>query len=97
VTANCLHPGVIASGWGKTYGSAFSVLLKLAKPFLLTTEQGAKTSVYLASAPEVAGVTGKYFDKCGPVRSSRVSYDEASWTRLWEVSEAMTSRVAKAA
>jgi hypothetical protein len=42
-------------------------------------------------------VTGKYFDKCKPARSNAASYDEASWARLWDISEAMTSRVAKAA
>jgi NAD(P)-dependent dehydrogenase (short-subunit alcohol dehydrogenase family) len=97
VTANCLHPGVIASGFGHTYKGVFSVLLKLAKPFLLSTEEGARTSVYLASSPDVAGVTGKYFDKCRPVRSNEVSYDQPSWARLWEISGTMTSQVAKAA
>ena len=97
VTANCLHPGVIASGFGQTYKGVFSVLVRLAKPFLLSTEEGARTSIYVASSPEVAGVTGKYFDKCKPARSNAASYDEASWARLWQVSDAMTSRVAKAA
>jgi NAD(P)-dependent dehydrogenase (short-subunit alcohol dehydrogenase family) len=97
VTVNCLHPGVVASGFGQTYKGAFSILVKLGKPFLLSTEAGARTSVYLASSPEVEGVTGKYFDKCKPARSNAASYDESSWTRLWEVSEAMTSKVAKAA
>ena len=97
VTANCLHPGVIASGFGKTYGGALSVVLKLMKPFLGSPEEGARTSVYLASSPDVAGVTGKYFDKCKAVRSNAVSYDEASWVRLWEVSEGMTSKQAAAA
>jgi NAD(P)-dependent dehydrogenase (short-subunit alcohol dehydrogenase family) len=90
VTANCLHPGVIASGFGQTYSGAFSILIKMIKPFLATTEAGARTSVYLASSPEVREVTGKYFAKCKPVRSNAVSYDEASWRRLWEVSEEMT-------
>lgn len=97
VTVNCLHPGVVASGFGQTYKGAFSILVKLGKPFLLSTEAGARTSIYLASSPEVEGVTGKYFDKCKPARSNAASYDESSWTRLWEVSEAMTSKVAKAA
>ncbi len=97
VTANCLHPGVVGSGFGQTYKGAFSILVRLGKPFLLSNEAGARTSVYLASSPDVVGVTGKYFDKCKPSRSNAVSYDEASWARLWEVSEAMASRVAKAA
>jgi retinol dehydrogenase-12 len=97
VTANCLHPGVIASGFGQTYKGAFSFLVKLAKPFLGTPEEGARTSVYLALSPEVEGVTGKYFSKCKAVRSNRESYEETGWARLWEVSEAMTSKHAAAA
>jgi retinol dehydrogenase 14 len=93
VTANCLHPGVVASGFGRTYSGTFAFLLTLASPFLLSNEKGARTSIYLASSPDVEGVTGKYFDKCTAVRSSRLSYDEASWTRLWEVSEKMTAGV----
>jgi len=90
VTTNCLHPGVIASGFGQTYGGAFSVLIKMVKPFLLTTEAGARTSVYLASSAEVRDVSGKYFAKCKPVRSNAASYDEASWGKLWALSEEMT-------
>jgi NAD(P)-dependent dehydrogenase (short-subunit alcohol dehydrogenase family) len=97
VTANCLHPGVIASGFGQTYKGAFSVLIRIAKPFLSTPEDGAKTSVYLASSPTVAGVTGRYFVKCEATRSNAASYDEASWVRLWDVSDAMTSKRAAAA
>ncbi|HEY3820438.1 MAG TPA: SDR family oxidoreductase [Polyangiaceae bacterium] len=97
VTANCLHPGVIASGFGQTYGSAVSVLIKLARPFLLNTEEGARTSVYLASSPEVAGVTGKYFSKCKPVKSNRVSYDVQSQQKLWSLSEQLVKAQAKAA
>jgi NAD(P)-dependent dehydrogenase (short-subunit alcohol dehydrogenase family) len=89
VTTNCLHPGIIASGFGQTYGGAFSVFIKLLKPFLLSTEAGARTSVYLASSTEVGDVTGKYFAKCKPIRSNAASYDEASWRKLWEMSEAM--------
>jgi NAD(P)-dependent dehydrogenase (short-subunit alcohol dehydrogenase family) len=97
VTVNCLHPGVIATGFGKADGGALSVLLRLAKPFLGTPEEGARTSVYLASSPELANVTGQYFEKCKPVRSSAASYDEPSRQRLWEVSEAMIAKHAAAA
>jgi NAD(P)-dependent dehydrogenase (short-subunit alcohol dehydrogenase family) len=97
VTANCLHPGVIASGFGQTYKGTFSMLVRLAKPFLASTDEGAKTSIYLASSPEVRGVGGRYFVKCKPTRSSQVSYDPASWTRLWQVSETMSAKQAVAA
>jgi NAD(P)-dependent dehydrogenase (short-subunit alcohol dehydrogenase family) len=97
VTANCLHPGVIASGFGQTYGGAVSVLLKIVRPFLLTAEEGARTSVYLASSPEVEGVSGKYFSKCKAVPSNAVSYEEQSQNKLWSLSEQMVKAQAKAA
>ena len=86
VTANALHPGVIASGFGQTYPGAMSFFVKVARPFLLTSEEGARTSVYLASSPEVEGKTGGYYSKCRPVHSSSVSYDEASQQKLWALS-----------
>ena len=97
VTANALHPGVIGSGFGQTYPGALSVLVKIARPFLLTPEEGAATSVYLASSPEVEGMTGQYFSKCRPVRSNAVSYDVASQRKLWALSVEMVSPHAAAA
>jgi NAD(P)-dependent dehydrogenase (short-subunit alcohol dehydrogenase family) len=97
VTANCLHPGVIASGFGQTYGGAISVLVKMARPFLLTAEEGARTSVYLASSREVEGVTGKYFSKCKAVHSSKLSYDVQSQQKLWSLSEQLVKVNAQAA
>jgi NAD(P)-dependent dehydrogenase (short-subunit alcohol dehydrogenase family) len=89
-TTNTLHPGVIASGFGQTYGGIFSVLIKIARPFFSTPEEGAKTQVWLSSSPDVAGVTGKYFDKCAEKKTSRAARDEAAPRRLWEISETMT-------
>jgi NAD(P)-dependent dehydrogenase (short-subunit alcohol dehydrogenase family) len=97
VTANALHPGVVASGFGQTYPGALSFLVKVARPFLLTNEEGARTSVHLASSPEVQGVSGKYFAKCRPVRSNAVSYDEASQRKLWSLSFEMIQTPAQAA
>jgi NAD(P)-dependent dehydrogenase (short-subunit alcohol dehydrogenase family) len=97
VTANALHPGVIGSGFGQTYGSALSVLVKIARPFMLTPEEGARTSVFLASSPDVEGVTGKYFSKCKAIRSNAVSYDEPSQRKLWALSEQLVQRQAHAA
>lgn len=87
ITANCLHPGVIASGFARTYGGFVATLAKLASPFLLTPEEGAKTSIYLASSPAVEGVSGQYFVECRSVRSSSASYDVEAQKRLWEQSE----------
>jgi NAD(P)-dependent dehydrogenase (short-subunit alcohol dehydrogenase family) len=90
VTANCLHPGVVATGFGKNDPGWLRFFVKLGKPFLLTPEKGARTSVYLATSPEVEGVSGKYFDRSRPVRSHRASYDPALQRALWEKSEELT-------
>ena len=87
VTANALHPGVIASGFGKNDKGWFALGAKLMAPFLITPEKGARTSVYLASSPEVEGVNGQYFKRSKPIKSSRQSYDEAAQKKLWEVTE----------
>jgi retinol dehydrogenase-12 len=96
VTANTLHPGVIASGFGQTYGGFFSKLIKVAHPFMTTTEGGAKTQVYLASSPEVEGVSGKYFEKCKEATPTRKAQSDEDARRLWELSEEMTGLRAKA-
>ena len=96
VTANCLHPGVVATGFGQTYGGAMSWLIKIAHVFMIDPKKGAETSVYLASSKDVEGVTGKYYDKCKAVPSTKVSYDQAAAKRLWEVSEALVSQHTKA-
>jgi NAD(P)-dependent dehydrogenase (short-subunit alcohol dehydrogenase family) len=90
VTANSLHPGVIASGFGHTYGGIISAVLNLAKPFLLTPEVGAKTPVWLASSPDVDGITGKYFAKCKEVKPSPRALEEGAPERLWKISEGLS-------
>lgn len=93
VTANCLHPGVIASGFGKNVPGLMKFLVGIAAPFLWTVEKGSRTSVKLASSPEVEGVSGKYFDEKGRERrSSKVSYDEAAQKRLWAESERLVAK-----
>ncbi len=87
VTANCLHPGVISTNLMKLEGRRVTkLLMKLVQPFLSSPETGAETSLYVASSPEVEGVSGKYFVKCKAVPSSPVSYDEALQERLWALS-----------
>jgi NAD(P)-dependent dehydrogenase (short-subunit alcohol dehydrogenase family) len=87
VTANSLHPGVVASGFGQGEATGlFKWAFKLAKPFLISTESGARTSVYLASSPEVEGQTGLYFDKCKPRHPTRRAQDPELARKLWDVS-----------
>lgn len=90
VTANALHPGAVNTGFGKNNRGLMNIAMKIFTFFAIKVEDGAKTSVYLASSPEVEGVTGKYFDKCKQKQSSQVSYDEAAQKRLWEISEQLT-------
>jgi NAD(P)-dependent dehydrogenase (short-subunit alcohol dehydrogenase family) len=86
VTANVLHPGFVRTGFGKNVGGLFKVAISAAQMFALSPEQGADTIVYLASSPEVEGITGKYWDKRKPIRSNTQSYNEADQRRLWEAS-----------
>lgn len=89
VTANCLHPGAVATNiWGSAMGPV-SPLGKLTKLFMMSPGKGAETSVYLASSPEVEAVTGKYFDDRREKRSSAVSHDEGLAAKLWETSAKM--------
>lgn len=84
VTVNALHPGVVATSFGKNTGGWVKVLSTLAGPFLLTPEKGAATSVYLASAPEVERVTGSYFVRSKPHTSSPASYDRGLQEQVWQ-------------
>jgi retinol dehydrogenase-14 len=90
VTVNCLHPGAVSTRLGAQNGAIARALIGLLRPFLRSPQDGAKTSVYLAAAPEVDGVSGKYFIDCRPARSSRESQDREVARRLWERSAAMT-------
>lgn len=89
VTANALHPGAVASGFATNNNSPMYALFKLARPFMKTPEQGAQTLIYLASSPDVRGVTGRYFADCREKRPSAAALDDAAARRLWEISEEM--------
>jgi NAD(P)-dependent dehydrogenase (short-subunit alcohol dehydrogenase family) len=90
VTANALHPGVVATAFGaEDPGRVQQVLTPLVQRWMKTPEQGAKTSIYLASAPELDNVTGQYFANSTPKKSSKRSYSRADADRLWQVSAAL--------
>jgi NAD(P)-dependent dehydrogenase (short-subunit alcohol dehydrogenase family) len=90
VTANCLHPGLVGTAFASRGPTAIRILARLARPFLRSPAKGAATSVYLATSPEVATVTGRYFAGRRARRTSRESYDRAVAARLWETSEQLT-------
>jgi retinol dehydrogenase-12 len=90
VTANALHPGFVATGFGKNNGAFMKAAMALAQRVgAITPEEGAQTSVYLASSPEVEGVSGKYFVKCAVAEPSRQALDLEAARRLWRVSAEM--------
>lgn len=88
VTANCLHPGYLNTGLMRESPDWMRALWR---PFLPNAECGARTALYLATAPELETVTGGYFERCRPARSSRRSYDIAARRRLWDASAALTN------
>ncbi len=90
VTANCLHPGLVASRFNHNNGFLMRLGMYFMRPAMISSAEGARTSVYLATSAEVDGVTGKYFVNEREVRSSRQSYDRDAARRLWEASDRMT-------
>jgi NAD(P)-dependent dehydrogenase (short-subunit alcohol dehydrogenase family) len=87
VAATVLHPGVVRTAFGTEDPARWQrVFLPLVRPFLKTPDEGAQTSVYLASSAEVHGVTGRYFANRKPKKSSKGSYDTAAQARLWQIS-----------
>ena len=90
ITANCLHPGVIATGFGGEYKGITGVFFTLFRPFLMGPEKGAETTLYLATSPEEKEKTGLYFKKKKPKTPSKEALSEFNAQRLWEVSLALT-------
>jgi NAD(P)-dependent dehydrogenase (short-subunit alcohol dehydrogenase family) len=84
VTANCLHPGFVATRFGDQIGGVISFAIRIHKFFAMSPQDGAETLVYLASSPEVAGVSGEYFHKCRPVSPSGEASDRIAAQRLWQ-------------
>jgi retinol dehydrogenase-14 len=90
-TANALHPGMVSTGFGgEDPGRAQRLLVTILRPFMLTADQGAKTTIHLASAPDLTDVSGRFFTRRKPRRSSNASYDQATAAQLWKVSAEMT-------
>src|SRR5262249_33734618 len=94
VTANALHPGFVASRFIEGNGALGWLLRRWAGRFGVSAEEGARTSVYLAASPKVAGVTGRYFVGRKAIPSSPASRDEEAARRLWRLSEELTGGLA---
>ena len=88
ITANALHPGFVATRFGNDSGGIMRAVLKVAKPIgAISPEEGAQTIIYLASAPEVAGVSGQYFYECRPATPTAEARNDEDAKRLWEMSQ----------
>ncbi|WP_223652141.1 SDR family NAD(P)-dependent oxidoreductase [Hymenobacter psoromatis] len=90
VTTNCLHPGGVATNYGKQSGGWLSAVLALARPFMLSPEQGAETSVFLATSPSVAHTSGGFYSKKKPVPVKSKFNTSLNNMRLWAISETLT-------
>jgi NAD(P)-dependent dehydrogenase (short-subunit alcohol dehydrogenase family) len=90
VSANALHPGFVMTRFFLKEGRLFWLFKQFARLLAITPEEGARTSIHVASSPEVSGVTGRYFEKCRPATPSAVSRDPDAGRRLWSLSEEMT-------
>ena len=87
VTANCLHPGFVATRFGDQSGGIMQKLVSIAKPVgAISPEEGAKTIIYLAASPEVALISGEYFYECKVRMPSKEARNDADAKRLWEIS-----------
>jgi NAD(P)-dependent dehydrogenase (short-subunit alcohol dehydrogenase family) len=84
ITANCLHPGVVATELAREYPK---MVMKIVNLFMLTPAQGAETSLFLATSPTVATVTGKYFEKSREKKPAALALDLTAQDRLWSLSE----------
>jgi NAD(P)-dependent dehydrogenase (short-subunit alcohol dehydrogenase family) len=93
ITTNAVHPGFVASNFGREgdMGSLVGLGILIGRPFAISSSKGAQTSVYLASSPDVDGITGQYFYQCKVAKPSKAALDGAAAAHLWDVSAEMTS------
>jgi NAD(P)-dependent dehydrogenase (short-subunit alcohol dehydrogenase family) len=92
ITANCFHPGVVRTEWSSGTRGPLRLFFVLARPFMRSTAQGASTGVYLATSPDVADVTGRYFARSSPRMPSVLGRDDALAERLWSTTAHLTGR-----
>ncbi|MFO0952303.1 MAG: SDR family oxidoreductase [Isosphaeraceae bacterium] len=96
VTSNCLHPGFVATSFFNGRERMFRLMKLAAWLVALTPEKGARTSIYLASSPDVTGVSGRYFERCRPAKPARPANDPEAARRLWDLSAGRTRLVESA-
>lgn len=92
ITSNCVHPGTVASNFAGDGNGISAFFMNLFRPLFNTVEQGAVTSIYLATSPDVEGISGKYFVNCKQGRTSSTAKDRGLGKRLWELSLGLVGR-----
>jgi NAD(P)-dependent dehydrogenase (short-subunit alcohol dehydrogenase family) len=90
VTVNAVHPGFVASRLGSNNGAVARAVIFLLRPFALSPAQGAETSIHVASAPELEGVTGRYFARSREAEPSGAARDRTLAGKLWDASARLT-------
>ena len=90
VTATCMHPGGVNTRFGENNRGFGALMFRLFKPFMRTPEQGADTLIWLASSPEVEGMTGRYYADRKPIEPKKIANDLGACRGLWEESERLT-------
>lgn len=90
VASNAMHPGLVATEWARRGGGLVSAAVALVRPVMLSPSQGADTVVWLASSPEVEGITGRYFTRRKPLEPNAQAQDREAQERLWAESLRLT-------
>ena len=96
VTVNVLHPGFVDTNIGGNEGSVIKRIVKFgSKLFARSVENGADSSIYLSTSDEVSNVSGKYFFKCRPIKSSKASYDKDQWEQVWNLCQSYKEKLSQ--
>ena len=90
ITVNAVHPGVVRTRFGHDTSRVWSIMVRFLQMFAISPQKGAETLVYLAASPDVAGISGKYWNSKRQKQSSQNSYDREQQRALWEYSAEVT-------
>jgi len=95
ITVNCLHPGLVNSDFANNNSLRYKIMSSLIKCFGISAREGALTSIYLASEENLENISGLYFDKCKPRKSSSISYNNEIAKFLWQYSNDIMKKTSK--
>jgi retinol dehydrogenase-12 len=94
VTVNALHPGFVDTNIAGNEGNFIKKIVKIgSKIFARSVEDGADSSIYLSTSEAVEGISGQYYFKCKPIKSSKISYDQNQWDQIWSICEEFKQKI----